>query len=486
MGKYERIKLFILIFTLSLISLIVIMINGKTFDLNININDNVKNIEDMEIATGSDNVIKITQKNYSNGILHLKIKSNHKGCSFVEVSSKGHYSINRIFVHEFGIITLDRRLGKCTGDIVVPISILIIITYLLSIKIKHYKKNIEYSSYQYSNISSLGLILFLSSMLVNQIIQISRYNGFAHSIDFLLESVDVFSKNMFPIVILNFILVTVSHFKLLKKEGITWKNMLGVILGFAIIIPSVFPNLVYSFFNNLLHLSLYNEKSIYYHIYLLLKLFSYSIVSYFECILISTVILAYKSATRIPKFDKDYIIILGCMIKKDGTLTPILKNRADRAIEFAKMQREANGKDIIFVPSGGKGMDEIISEGEAIKNYLLEQGISEDKILVENKSKNTYQNIKFSNELIKKRNSNSNIAFSTTNYHVFRAGIIATKQNVKVEGIGAKTKSYFWINAFIREFIATLYSEKKKIIKVFVLITIISMIIVSLSFISAI
>ena len=112
MGKSERIKLFILIFTLSLISLIVIMINGKTFDLNININDNVKNIEDMEIATGSDNVIKITQKNYSNGILHLKIKSNHKGCSFVEVSSKGHYSINRIFVHEFGIITLDRRLGK--------------------------------------------------------------------------------------------------------------------------------------------------------------------------------------------------------------------------------------------------------------------------------------------------------------------------------------------------------------------------------------
>ena len=36
-----------------------------------------------------------------------------------------------------------------------------------------------------------------------------------------------------------------------------------------------------------------------------------------------------------------------------------------------------------------------------------------------------------------------------------------------MEGIGAKTKSYFWVNAFIREFIATLYSEKKKHIVVF-------------------
>ena len=129
-------------------------------------------------------------------------------------------------------------------------------------------------------------------------------------------------------------------------------------------------------------------------------------------------------------------------------------------------------------------MDEIIPEGEAIKNYLLERGISEDKILVENKSKNTYQNIKYSNELIIKNSTNPNIAFSTTNYHVFRAGIIAAKQKIYLEGIGSKTKSYFWINAFIREFIATIYSEKKKIIKVLVLIAIFSLIIVFLSFIS--
>ena len=141
------------------------------------------------------------------------------------------------------------------------------------------------------------------------------------------------------------------------------------------------------------------------------------------------------------------VIILGCMIKKDGTLTPLLQGRVDRAIEFRNEQVKCTGKDLIFVPSGGKGNDEVISEAEAMKNYLLAYGIKEKNILVENQSKNTYENIKYSYQLIKK--TDANVAFSTTNYHVFRAGLIATKQGLKLEGLGSSTKSYFWINAFI-------------------------------------
>ena len=134
------------------------------------------------------------------------------------------------------------------------------------------------------------------------------------------------------------------------------------------------------------------------------------------------------------------------------------------------MQLEETNKDLVFIPSGGKGNDEVIAEGEAIKNYLVSKGIKPKKIIVENKSKNTYENIKFSSKLIKEKNAN--IAFSTTNYHVFRAGLIATSQGLNVEGIGSKTKLYFGINAFIREFIGTLYSERKKHIIVILLILI--------------
>jgi uncharacterized SAM-binding protein YcdF (DUF218 family) len=178
--------------------------------------------------------------------------------------------------------------------------------------------------------------------------------------------------------------------------------------------------------------------------------------------LIGTIIAGIKSAKHIPIFDKDYIIILGCQIKKDGTLTNLLKSRVDRALEFIKMQKDNNGKDIIFVTSGGKGENESISEAQAMKNYLISQGIDENRILMEDNSKNTAENIEFSNKLICERTSNPKVAFSTTNYHVFRAGNLASTLGYKYEGIGAKTKNYFWINAFIREFVATMINEKKK------------------------
>ena len=189
----------------------------------------------------------------------------------------------------------------------------------------------------------------------------------------------------------------------------------------------------------------------------------YTAVAYLECMLIGTIAVAYRAAKRIPSFDKDYILILGCMIKKDGTLTNLLKGRADRAVEFAEMQKAATGKDIIFVPSGGQGSNEVISEGQAIKNYLLGIGIKEESILAECESANTYENFRNSAKLIRERSGDAaNIAFSTTNYHVFRSGLYASKQGIKAEGIGSRTKSYFWVNAFVREFIAMLHSERKK------------------------
>ena len=78
----------------------------------------------------------------------------------------------------------------------------------------------------------------------------------------------------------------------------------------------------------------------------------------------------------------------------------------------------------------------------------------------------------------------ANIILSTTNYHIFRAGVIATKQHIPIECIGARTKTYFWINAFIREFIATIYSEKKKHIMIISLIIIVALIMISTLYLS--
>ena len=58
-----------------------------------------------------------------------------------------------------------------------------------------------------------------------------------------------------------------------------------------------------------------------------------------------------------------------------------------------------------------------------------------------------------SKQLIEAINDNPKVLFSTTNYHVFRSGIFARSVNMKAQGIGAKTKWYFWPNAAIREFV---------------------------------
>jgi uncharacterized SAM-binding protein YcdF (DUF218 family) len=58
------------------------------------------------------------------------------------------------------------------------------------------------------------------------------------------------------------------------------------------------------------------------------------------------------------------------------------------------------------------------------------------------------------------RGTDSKIAFSTTNYHVFRSYILAKKNGLKVKGISAKTKPYFFPNAFLREFVGLLVDKK--------------------------
>lgn len=69
--------------------------------------------------------------------------------------------------------------------------------------------------------------------------------------------------------------------------------------------------------------------------------------------------------------------------------------------------------------------------------------------------------MKYSKLKIDNINNNGKIIFSTTNYHVFRSGVIASNEGIDCEGIGSKIKWYFYTNALIREFIANLVEERR-------------------------
>ena len=458
------IKIIILAILLTILSYIVIVISGNTYIYRVEVFDNIKNIDEVKIdLEQKKESIIIKSKKIKDGYIELKLKSHSKGDAILSIYKNEYTSmVEKFYVHNFGVITKNYYFGKSRGDIVIPISQLIFTIYLFCLLIKKYINSRNKNLYQYKNIVYLGSIIFLVVFLINLLHQLFNYNGLIDSLNVLLNLASSFSIILFPIAVVVSIFVIFSNITLIRKEGFTWKNMLGIILSLLVITSTILPSVLYKIILESKNIDIFNEKAIGTYIYNFIETSISFCLAYLESILLSTIILSIKAARRIPSFNKDFIIILGCMLRKDGTLTPLLKSRVDKAIEFSKLQKENNNKDIIFVPSGGQGKDEIIPEAEAIKNYLLNQGIKSKNILVENKSTSTYENIKFSYKLIKEKNKNPNIAFSTTNYHVFRAGNIATMQKIEIEGIGAKTKSYFWLNAFIREFVATLYIEKKK------------------------
>ena len=164
-----------------------------------------------------------------------------------------------------------------------------------------------------------------------------------------------------------------------------------------------------------------------------------------------------------PRYQQDYIIVLGAGLIDGERVTPLLAKRIDKAIAFYKAQRRATMKIPKLIMSGGQGSDEKIPEAIAMKNYALEQGIPDEDILVEVNSTTTLENMKFSKEIMDKGQVQPYRAiFTSNNYHIFRAGIYARKANLKADGIGAKTAFYYLPNAFLREFIAIMMMNKKR------------------------
>ena len=350
-----------------------------------------------------------------------------------------------------------------TNNIKLSLAIqILLIAYLSKVTwgcLLYIKEQYKKQKYSYSIIMNLGLVIFLIINILRQI-NLLITNSNSTSINNLynntLDSFSYFAFLILPLIILLALYSIITNIVLIYKEGFKFQNILEIIFGLGIAIGAFASQFIFEIIKNinLINSNLYIKKFI--------DIGLNSVLCYFYCLTLATLYCNIMAAKHKPNFDKDYVIILGSKIRKDGTLTPILQARVDKAIEFAKEQKEKSNKRIVFVPSGGNGEDEIIAEAEAMKNYLIEKGISLEDIIVEDKSKNTYQNLKFSKQKIDEDNKDGKIIFSTTNYHVFRSGVIANNEGIDCEGMGSKTKWYFYTNALIREFIANLFNQRKQ------------------------
>lgn len=330
-------------------------------------------------------------------------------------------------------------------------------------------KSIKKSLYNYRNVS------FISGIIFGFVLLVSLYN---YLINCILNIKDLTIRNIFrelitfpkrfadfaiPVFVVICLLISISNISLIKHEGLRLKNVLGFLFGIAFVGGTCLNKLLDNYIEKyVLYEGSKFDTPLNWSIHTNLDLFFILVICYFEVYFIATVIMGYLAAKQVPQYNKDYIIILGCSIDKKGGLLPLLRGRANRAIKYAWEQEIDCGRPVKFVPSGGQGANEVISEGAALELYLLSHGAEQYEILAEKKSKNTYENFLFSKKLIEEEKPDARICFATTNYHVYRSGLIAKRMGLNnIEGISSSTKWYFWPNGFLREFIAILAMEKQ-------------------------
>ncbi|WFD11481.1 YdcF family protein [Tepidibacter hydrothermalis] len=143
----------------------------------------------------------------------------------------------------------------------------------------------------------------------------------------------------------------------------------------------------------------------------------------------------------------DYVVVLGSGLRGDK-VSPILANRLDKAYDYIKKYNET---DVIV--SGGQGKDELISEARAMKNYLIQKGVGSNKIILEDKSTSTIENIKYTKDILKeKKELHKTILLVTSDYHIFRSKMIANGFGIDNIGISSKSSTFLRVNYMFREY----------------------------------
>lgn len=141
------------------------------------------------------------------------------------------------------------------------------------------------------------------------------------------------------------------------------------------------------------------------------------------------------------------MIILGAQIKGKDISKTLIK-RLDTASRYMK-----ENPGTVAVVSGGKGEKEALTEAEAMKQYLLLQGIKEKRIIKEDKSRNTFENILYSKPFLK---SDSPVVIVTNGFHIFRSVQLAKKQGLVAQGLAAPTDGLLAVNYYVREAVGVL------------------------------
>lgn len=222
-------------------------------------------------------------------------------------------------------------------------------------------------------------------------------------------------------------LVSLNGIALFFVSNLNLGNFMTVVLGCVIILLSVFFTKMAKLFKFLILVGL-----------CLVVVFAGSLI-------------IYGKVDNVT-YREDAVIVLGAAVHgKTPSLT--LKKRLDTAIEYY-----TENPDSLIIVSGGKGAQEDITEAEAMQNYLVSHGVSENKIIKEENATSTYENFVFSKKLLDENLGNDyTFAFITNEYHILRANLCANEAGLKnITHAHSNTNLSYLISGSLRECLAVI------------------------------
>ncbi|UJF15886.1 YdcF family protein [Jeotgalibaca sp. MA1X17-3] len=289
-----------------------------------------------------------------------------------------------------------------------------------------------------------GFFLFITVLLV--FFGVLQRSSFPIEVQFLrlLTQLIKISLNLAPYVLALFSVGVIlrSYLRLKKRR---WSRKYAVLFSTGIFL------LILLFLILANHLWIKNQM-VYTLEFMLGVFFLYVLITF-----LGFVFLAFLYRLIRPDLEKDYIIILGSGLLPNGKISLLLKYRLDEALLFHHKQKKRGIPLSCIIVSGGKSTDESISEATVMKDYLVEKGILEKQIIMEDQSVNTHQNFLYSRDIIGNLTEHTKIVFITNNFHVLRSGVYARRASVHAEGIGAKTPFHYLPYALIREYLALMF-----------------------------
>lgn len=175
------------------------------------------------------------------------------------------------------------------------------------------------------------------------------------------------------------------------------------------------------------------------------------IISALLIIMAIVISFAMISAANSPPPNDTTVIVLGCKVRGNKP-SLMLHKRIMAAYEYL----EENSCAMCIV-SGGQGSDELISEAECMKNVLVENGIPENRIIIEDRSTSTDENMLFSMKKMEENGISGDVVVVTNEFHQLRAGMIAEKYGLKTYSVSASTAWYLLPTYWLREWFGVTY-----------------------------